>query len=119
MGDAAQGAAAAIGAEPKPASFEKTLEDINAQLAYSIRFPDHHEYTMAEMQSVMDQAVEHNSEAIVITDKDAVKIPAEFIHSERALPVYVLSIEVEFLNNYHELMGLIKNRLKKTKSIRR
>ena len=109
----------AVSAIGNPASFEKTLEDISAQLAYSIRFPDHHEYTMAEMQSVMDQAVEHNSEAIVITDKDAVKIPAEFIHSERALPVYVLSIEVEFLNNYHELMGLIKNRLKKTKSIRR
>ena len=109
----------AVSAIGNPASFEKTLEDISAQVAYSIRFPDHHEYTMAEMQSVMDQAVEHNSEAIVITDKDAVKIPAEFIHSERALPVYVLSIEVEFLNNYHELMGLIKNRLKKTKSIRR
>lgn len=50
----------AVSAIGNPASFEKTLEDISAQVAYSIRFPDHHEYTMAEMQkSIMDQAVEH------------------------------------------------------------
>ena len=61
------------------------------------------------MQWIMQKAVDNNAEALITTDKDAVKIPAEFIHSERPLPVYVLSIEVRFHDGYEELMDMIKN----------
>jgi tetraacyldisaccharide 4'-kinase len=37
-----------------------------------------------------------------------VKIPAEFIHSERPLPVYVLCIKVHFTDGYEEFMAMIK-----------
>jgi tetraacyldisaccharide 4'-kinase len=47
--------------------------------------------------------------ALVTTEKDAVKIPSEFIHSERPLPVYVMSIEVKFVDGYQQLMDMIKN----------
>ncbi len=64
----------------------------------AVRYPDHHDYTMAEMQGIMQKAVDKEVCALVTTEKDAVKIPSEFIHSDRPLPVYVLSIEVKFID---------------------
>lgn len=79
-----------------PASFEQTIHDIGAVVVNSIRFPDHHDYSMLEMQNVMEKSAEDGIEAIIITDKDAVKIPPEIIHSNRAVQVFVLSIEISF-----------------------
>ncbi|SDD81436.1 tetraacyldisaccharide 4'-kinase [Sporomusa acidovorans] len=92
-----------------PSSFEQTITDLDVNIADAVRYPDHHDYTMAEMQSIMQKAVDCGAEALITTDKDAVKIPSEFIHSERPLPVYVLSIEVRFHEGYEELMDMIKN----------
>lgn len=103
----------AVSAIGNPASFEQTISDIGAIVVESVRFPDHHDYTMAEMQDVLERAIEENAEAIIITEKDAVKIPAEFIHSNRQLPVYVLSIEISFQAGYDHFMELIRESLKK------
>lgn len=103
----------AVSAIGNPASFERTISDIGAKVIDSVRFADHHDYTMAEMQFVMDKALKAGSEALIITDKDLVKIPAEFIHSPRPLPVYVLSIQVSFLDGYKEFIDLIQKSLKK------
>lgn len=105
----------AVSAIGNPASFEQTISDIGAVLIDSVRFPDHHDYTMAEMQSVLDKAIEQGAEAIIITDKDAVKIPAEIIHSNRSLPVYILSIEISFQAGYDNFINLISDSLKNKK----
>lgn len=97
----------AFSAIGNPTSFEQTIMDIGAGSVESVRFPDHHDYTMAEMQAVMQKAVDKEVYALVTTEKDAVKIPSEFIHSERPLPVYVLGIEVRFVDGYEELMEMI------------
>lgn len=97
----------ALSAIGNPSSFEQTITDIGAQVVYAARYPDHHTYTMAEMQYVMQRAVDCGSTAIITTEKDAVKIPSEFIHSDRPLPLYVLGIEVWFTEGYPELMALI------------
>ena len=102
----------AVSAIGNPASFEQTISDIGAVMIDSVRFPDHHDYTMAEMQSVLDRALEQGAEAIIITEKDAVKIPAEFIHSNRQLPVYILSIEISFQAGYDHFINLISESLK-------
>lgn len=92
-----------------PSSFEQTITDLKGKITAAVRYPDHHDYTMAEMQLIMQKAVDNGAEALITTDKDAVKIPAEFIHSERPLPVYVLAIEVRFHDGYEELMDMIKD----------
>jgi tetraacyldisaccharide 4'-kinase len=98
----------AFSAIGNPSSFEQTILDIGVAEVCGIRYADHHDYTMAEMQYIMQQAVDEKAYALVTTEKDAVKIPAEFIHSDRPLPLYVLSIAVHFTEGYEELMGLIK-----------
>ncbi|MDR3561821.1 MAG: tetraacyldisaccharide 4'-kinase [Negativicutes bacterium] len=101
--------ALAFSAIGNPSSFEQTIIDIGVELLDAVRYPDHHTYTMAEMQCIMQKAVDKELFALVTTEKDAVKIPSEFIHSDRPLPVYVLSIEVRFVDGYQELMTMIQN----------
>lgn len=107
----------AFSAIGNPSSFEQTIADIGAGSVDSVRFPDHHSYTMAEMQSVMQKAVDEGACAILTTEKDAVKIPAEFIHSDRQLPVYILSMELDFVDGMEDLMALIKKVLKPQSAI--
>jgi tetraacyldisaccharide 4'-kinase len=63
---------------------------------------------MSEMQRLMQQAADIGAQALITTEKDAVKIPAEFIHSHRPLPVYVLTIEVKLTDSGGELMDYIR-----------
>lgn len=99
----------ALSAIGNPTSFEQTIIDIGVAEVCGVRYADHHDYTMSEMQHIMQRAVDENVYALITTEKDAVKIPAEFIHSERPLPLYVLSIAVHFTEGYEEFMGLIKD----------
>ena len=101
----------AVSAIGNPASFEQTLNGSGALVIKSIRFPDHHDYTTAEMSMVLEKSMGDGIEAIVITDKDAVKIPAEIIRSPRPLPVYILRIEIHFQAGYEAFAARIKNDL--------
>lgn len=103
----------AFSAIGNPSSFEQTIGDIGAKVVDSLRYPDHHDYTMAEMQCAMQKAVDKGAFALITTEKDAVKIPSEFIHSDRPLPVYVLGIDVKFLDGSCQLMALINEKLRK------
>ncbi|WP_378950923.1 tetraacyldisaccharide 4'-kinase [Pelosinus sp. sgz500959] len=98
----------ALSAIGNPSSFEQTILDIGVAEVCGVRYADHHDYTMAEMQEIMQRGVEEHAYALITTEKDAVKIPAEFIHSDRQLPLYVLSIAVHFTEGYEDLMELIK-----------
>lgn len=93
-----------------PSSFAQTITGLGANILDFEQFPDHHDYTMAEMHCIMQKAIDKGASALVTTDKDAVKIPSEFIHSERFLPVYVLIIKVEFAEGDEQLIELISNR---------
>lgn len=106
----------AFSAIGNPSSFEQSIIDIGAQVIDAARYPDHHDYTMAEMQLVMQQAVDKDVWALITTEKDAVKIPSEFIHSDRPLPVYVLDMKVRFHDGYEELMEMIKRTARKEAS---
>lgn len=100
----------ALSAIGNPSSFEQTITDVGAKVVENVRYPDHHDYTMAEMQAVMQKAVDEGAHAIITTEKDAVKIPSEFIHSDRPLRVYVLGIEVYFTEGHEELMDCINQK---------
>ena len=104
----------AVSAIGNPASFEQTLSNIGAVVIESLRFPDHHDYTVQEMLDVAAQALLLDAEAIVITEKDAVKVPAELLR-ERAdfkIPIYVVSVEVMFRDGEEEFIRLMKESLK-------
>lgn len=99
----------ALSAIGNPSSFEQTILDIGVAEVCGVRYADHHDYTMAEMQDITQQGIDEQAYAIITTEKDAVKIPAEFIHSDRKIPLYVLSISVHFTEGYEGFMKLIEN----------
>ena len=101
----------AVSAIGNPASFEQTLEDLGTEIIESLRYPDHHDYTMQEMQDVLRRAESQGAEAIVITEKDAVKIPAEVVQARWPIPVYVICVEVNFQEGGEEFYSLLKAKL--------
>ena len=101
----------AMSAIGNPASFEQTLSDIGAVITESLRFPDHHDYTADEIIEVMKQAEEQGAEAIIVTDKDAVKIPEELLKQKRPIPIYIISIEVTFIDKPREMFDFVQHRL--------
>ena len=101
----------AVSAIGNPASFERTLRDLGATIIESIRYPDHHEYTVKEMQDVLQQADALGAESIVITEKDAVKIPGEFAKTSWSIPIFVICVEVKFQVGGEEFQQELKRRL--------
>lgn len=102
----------AFSAIGNPKSFEQSIASRGAEIVDAIRFQDHHEYTMAEMQDILENALQKNVCALVTTEKDAVKIPPEFIHSKRGLPVYILKMELKILPSHEEFLQAIKQKMK-------
>lgn len=94
-----------------PASFEHSIARLGAARVEPVRYPDHHDYTMAEMQHVLQRAVDDGAAAIITTEKDAVKIPSEFIHSSRPLPIYILGMEVTITDGQQDLADLMRRLL--------
>jgi len=108
----------AVSAIGNPESFERTLRDLGAEVIESLRYPDHHEYTMTEMQDVLQQADALDAEAIVITEKDAVKIPDEVATANWSIPIFVICVEVKFQTGGDEFKEELKSRLQKWKNNR-
>ena len=108
----------ALSAIGNPTSFEQTVCSTGAEIIESFRYPDHHEYTQEEMVDAMEQAVRQGAEAIVTTEKDAVKLPMEFLAAvpeERAIPVYILTVEVVLQDGKNEFEQLLKDKLAQRK----
>ncbi|MCR5176184.1 MAG: tetraacyldisaccharide 4'-kinase [Anaerovibrio sp.] len=104
----------ALSAIGNPVSFEQTVCSTGAVIIESFRFPDHHEYTQEEMVDAMEQAVRQGAEAIVTTEKDAVKLPMEFLAAvpeDKAIPVYILTVEVVLQDGKDEFEAMLREKL--------
>ena len=107
----------AVSAIGNPASFEQTLANLGAVVVESLRFPDHHDYTEQEMLDAANLAVQMDAEAVVITEKDAVKVPIltrDTIVGKlgHMVPIYVVSVEVTFRDDADRILGCIHKDLK-------
>ena len=96
-----------------PSSFEQTLSDVGLDIKEAIRYPDHHDYGMLEMQYIMERAIRENAGALITTGKDAVKIPTEFIYVDREVPIYVLNMEIQITSGRELFQETIANAIKK------
>ena len=85
----------------------------------AIRYPDHHDYGMLEMQYIDERARELQAEALITTGKDAVKIPTEFIYYNREIPLYVMNMDILITRNEEafdrKLKETVETVLKKVK----
>jgi tetraacyldisaccharide 4'-kinase len=101
----------AFSALGNPTSFEQTLNSLEIKTVEFICYQDHHKYTIDEMLQMAQMAVDTDAKALVTTEKDAVKIPEEFLKNKK-IPIYVLPIEIVFHDGYEKLTDAIVNMLR-------
>lgn len=90
-----------------PSSFEQTLASCGLDILEAIRYPDHHDYGMLEMQYISERAKELKAVALITTGKDAVKIPTEFIYFNRDIPLYILNMDIMINDNNEVFTDMI------------
>jgi tetraacyldisaccharide 4'-kinase len=80
-----------------PQQFQKRLEAYGLDVIGHSKFADHHTFTKYEIDRVVDSAAKAGVPTIFTTEKDFVRIPAEY----RSLFAYPL-LEIEFLGSTSE-----------------
>ncbi|HZP82292.1 MAG TPA: tetraacyldisaccharide 4'-kinase [Chthonomonadaceae bacterium] len=82
---------AALAAIGNPSAFESMLGELGGILAARFRFRDHQEITLADMERVFAEACAAGAEAVITTDKDAVKMAP----LKTPLPILALQVKMQ------------------------
>ena len=77
-----------------PSGFEGELERRGATILERYRFADHHRYTQQEISEIVNVATRLNADAVLTTEKDAVRFPRLYRHD---VPIYFLRVDIEIL----------------------
>ena len=75
-----------------PRALVASLARCGARVAAFLAFPDHHPYTPTDWQAICDAARREGVEALVTTEKDAVRLESSW---SPPVPLYTLHINVE------------------------
>ena len=95
---------AAVSAIAVPESFENALRRLGAEIIYTRRFADHHRFTQQEIINTINWSIKRGAEAILTTEKDAVRFPYV---ERRDIPVLFMRVEIEMLSGEEEFMDWI------------
>lgn len=79
-----------------PESFEGFVRDLGAQIIHNQRFMDHHRFTPVELERYFNAAREARVDAILTTEKDAVRILKSQVPTD--IPFYYLKLEIGILS---------------------
>ncbi len=91
-----------------PASFEELLRQMGAQVAGTAFFPDHHAYRPEDWERVREALRGLDVDAIVVTEKDAAKLPQA---PGELPPVAAVAVDLAITSNeesWDELVGRIE-----------
>ena len=87
-----------------PGSFENLAVASGVNVVGHSVFPDHHNYTASDFDSLRRVLLEHRAEALLTTDKDAVKIPVGTFERETCC---VMEIGIDFVDRADIFWGII------------
>lgn len=87
-----------------PESFAGALTALGAQIDLSENFADHHRFRRKEVEQFVRRCSRRRLEAIVTTEKDAVRFPRIL---DPELPILALRVEIELLSGHEEWQRLL------------
>ncbi|MFQ5963662.1 MAG: tetraacyldisaccharide 4'-kinase [Candidatus Scalinduaceae bacterium] len=90
-----------------PESFASTLKELGVDLIRFLPFHDHHYYTQEELDSVITEAKSLGVDAIVVTQKDLVKIRNKNINDANILSLKIEIRITKGMEYYEEAMARI------------
>lgn len=74
--------------------FRKSVEDLGVEVAAAYEYPDHHDYASDEIAGLRDVAETLEANAILTTEKDAVKLEGRW--KEGVCRLLILKLAIEF-----------------------
>lgn len=83
-----------------PESFRSALETLGARVELAKSFTDHHRFSRREVESFLRRCAKRRLDAVVTTEKDAVRIPRI---PEPDVPFFYLRVQIEILNGHDAL----------------
>jgi tetraacyldisaccharide 4'-kinase len=89
----------------QPESFERSLVGLGAELVYSRRFADHHRFSQQELLNVINRSKKKQAEAILTTQKDAVRFPKL---DRRDLPIYFMRVEIKIIGGAKDFEDCVR-----------
>jgi tetraacyldisaccharide 4'-kinase len=89
----------------QPESFEQSLVTLGAELVYARSFADHHRFTQLEVIKVINRSKKKLAEAIITTQKDAVRFPKI---DRRDLPIYFMRVEIKILSGAEDFHDCVR-----------
>ena len=89
-------------------SFRITVENLNCNLINFLDFPDHHNYTEADLKTIIKKAADTEAEFILTTEKDYVRILSR---TSWPVELVVVGIEISFKDDETAFIDFIKTRL--------
>lgn len=89
----------------QPESFEQSLAKLGAELTYSKRFADHHRFSQQEVLNTINRSKKRQAEAIITTQKDAVRFPKI---DRRDLPIYFMRVEIRILSGADDFRDCVR-----------
>ncbi len=88
----------------RPRAFRESLEDLGLPVCGLEAFPDHHRFTPTELAQLARKAKELGAAALVTSQKDAVRLPAQVPPEP---PILVTRLELEFQEGARALDALL------------
>jgi tetraacyldisaccharide 4'-kinase len=89
----------------QPESFEESLVKLGAELVHAKRFADHHRFTQQEVINVINRSKKRQAQAIVTTQKDAVRFPKL---DRRDLPIYFVRVEIKIMSGARDFNECVR-----------
>jgi tetraacyldisaccharide 4'-kinase len=96
---------AAFSGIAQPESFEQSLVGLGAELVYARKFADHHRFTQQEVLNAINRSKKKQAEAIITTQKDAVRFPKI---DRRDLPIYFMRVEIKILSGAEDFHDCVR-----------
>ncbi|MBL7114343.1 MAG: tetraacyldisaccharide 4'-kinase [Kiritimatiellae bacterium] len=87
-----------------PSGFERELAMRGADIVERFCFADHHRYTQQELINIVNSAGKLDVDAIVTTEKDAVRFPKM---SRCDVPIFFLRVDIEILTGEEDFHACI------------
>jgi tetraacyldisaccharide 4'-kinase len=73
------------------ADFQKSVQDIGCQPIGFLEYSDHHHYSSTDIEYIVRNAVDHQADMLVTTEKDACRLAGRF---EWPLPMGIVGIDI-------------------------
>jgi len=89
----------------QPESFDQSLVELGAELVYARKFADHHRFTQLEVIKVINRSKKKLAEAIITTQKDAVRFPKI---DRRDLSIYFMRVEIKIVSGANDFQDCVR-----------